>query len=88
MSQVGWVERSADPPAPFSDARFRHDPEQLASEIQKLPPADFCKLAYWIAERDQDRWDRQLEGDAAAGRLDALADEALREHRAGRTRPL
>jgi hypothetical protein len=37
---------------------------------------------------DADSWDRQLEADAAAGRLDALAEEALSEHRAGRTRSL
>lgn len=51
--------------------------EQLESEIEKLAPAEFRKLADWITERDQERWDRQLEHDAATGRLDALADEAL-----------
>lgn len=62
--------------------------EQLESEILKLPPRDFRKLADWLAERDQERWDRQLEQDVAAGRLDALTDEAIREHQAGRTQPL
>lgn len=62
--------------------------QQLESEIRKLPPADFRKLADWVAETDQERWDRQLEKDVAAGRLDALADEAIRDHEAGRTRPL
>lgn len=62
--------------------------EQLESEIEKLPPAEFRKLADWITERDHERWDRQLEQDAASGRLDALANEALRDHAAGRTCPL
>lgn len=62
--------------------------EQLEHEILKLPTEDFRKLADWVAERDQDRWDRQLEADIAAGRLDALCDEAVRDHLAGRTRPL
>jgi hypothetical protein len=35
------------------------------------------------AEVDAERWDRQIEADVAAGELDALAGEAIREHRAG-----
>jgi hypothetical protein len=62
--------------------------EQLEREILNLPPLDFRRLADWIAARDQERWDPQREEDVAAGKLDALADEALAEHRAGRTRPL
>jgi len=62
--------------------------EQLQSEIEKFPPAEFRKLADWITERDHERWDRQLERDAASDHLDALANEALRDHAAGRTRPL
>lgn len=34
------------------------------------------------------RWDEQIARDVAAGRLDALADEALAEFRAGLTREL
>jgi hypothetical protein len=34
------------------------------------------------------RWDRQIEADSAAGRLDPLVGEALAEHRAGKTTPL
>jgi hypothetical protein len=33
-------------------------------------------------------WDRQFETDVAAGRLDALAEEALADLRAGRTWPI
>jgi hypothetical protein len=33
-------------------------------------------------------WDKQLESDVAAGKLDACAREALREHKAGRTTSL
>jgi hypothetical protein len=33
----------------------------------------------WFADFDGEAWDRQFEADAAAGRLDALGDEALRD---------
>ena len=35
-----------------------------------------------------DDWDREIERDVAAGRLDHLAAEALADLRAGRARPL
>ena len=38
-------------------------------------------------EIDARIWDRKIEEDVAAGRLDELANEALSDLRAGRTRP-
>ena len=38
----------------------------------------------WFAEFDAELWDRELERDVAAGRLDALAEEALQALREGR----
>ena len=38
----------------------------------------------WFAGYDIDAWDRQLEADVAAGRLDALAEGAWTDLRAGR----
>jgi hypothetical protein len=37
----------------------------------------------WFAQFDGEAWDKQIESDAAAGRLDRLADEALAEYHAG-----
>jgi hypothetical protein len=39
-------------------------------------------------ECDAAEWDRQLESDVDAGRLDALLRDAQRDHRAGRTKAL
>ncbi len=38
----------------------------------------------WFAERDAAEWDRQFEADVAAGRLDSLGEEALKDLREGR----
>jgi hypothetical protein len=43
-----------------------------------------ARFRKWFVEYDAAAWDKQLEADVAAGRLDALANEALREHKAGR----
>ncbi|MFZ2357839.1 MAG: hypothetical protein WA040_00705 [Anaerolineae bacterium] len=50
--------------------------EQLQVEIDALPESDFARLRQWFIDRDWERWDRQLEIDVAAGKLDFLLDEA------------
>lgn len=51
--------------------------EQLQTEIEALPPGDFERLRKWFIDKDWEKWDRQLESDVAAGRLDFLIDQAL-----------
>jgi hypothetical protein len=62
--------------------------EQITGAVKQLPKKDLTRFRKWFAEYDAAVWDRQLKQDAAAGRLDALAREALRDHRADRTREL
>jgi hypothetical protein len=50
--------------------------EAIQAEIESLSREDFTRLREWIAERDWQDWDRQIERDAAAGKLDFLRDEA------------
>jgi hypothetical protein len=61
--------------------------EEIEAAIEVLPREQFFRLVAWLRERFEDEWDRQIEEDAKAGRLDAFAREALTEYRAGRTRP-
>ncbi|HSN74294.1 MAG TPA: hypothetical protein VL334_04255 [Anaerolineae bacterium] len=49
--------------------------EQLQIEIEALPESDFLRLRKWFVDWDWERWDKQLESDVAAGRLDFLLDE-------------
>ena len=62
--------------------------EQIEQQIKSLDDRAFAQLRQWFIEYDHARWDRQIEADSAAGKLDFLAAEALAEHRAGKTRPL
>jgi hypothetical protein len=62
--------------------------EAITAAIAELPPDQVAQIREWLNERDEAEWDAQIERDERAGRLDALADRALAEHRAGRTRPL
>ena len=61
---------------------------EITGAVKRLPKRDLARFRKWFAEYDAAEWDRQLESDAASGRLDALVREARRDHRAGRTKPL
>jgi hypothetical protein len=62
--------------------------EKIEREIAGLGRDDVMKLADWLAEYKANLWDEQIEEDAKAGRLDSLAERALADHRAGKTKPL
>lgn len=57
---------------------------EIEAAVQRLSPDDLEAFRVWFAEFDAVRWDRKIEQDAAAGRLDALADEALQDFHNGR----
>jgi hypothetical protein len=62
--------------------------ENLSERIEKLSPEELKRFRAWFAEFDARPWDAQIEADAKAGKLDALAVEALAEYKAGKTREL
>jgi hypothetical protein len=55
----------------------------IETAIENLPPDELAEFRRWFAEFDAANWDAQIEADAAAGKLDALAAEALAEYRGG-----
>ena len=62
--------------------------EKIEQEIQALSPEELAQFRAWFLEYDWAIWDRQIERDAEAGRLDDLAARALRDHAAAKTTPL
>jgi hypothetical protein len=58
--------------------------EDIESAVRDLSPEDLATFRRWFAEFDAAAWDEQIEEDAQAGRLDALAHEAIDELRGGR----
>ena len=59
------------------DAVKNLDEQEKGEFLEKLTEIDF-----------DDAWDRQIEADAKAGRLDHLWRQALEDIDAGRTKPL
>ena len=62
--------------------------EEIEQEIKKLSPKELAELRLWFVAFDADAWDAQIESDAATGKLDALAAEALAEYEAGKAREI
>ena len=62
--------------------------ERIEQDVRALSPEELAKFRAWFLEYDWAAWDRQLKRDVQAGKLDTLADKALRDHAAGKTKPL
>ena len=62
---------------------------EILEAVRRLPPGKKEEFLDGLREIDfEDVWDRQIEADAKAGRLDSLWREALKDIEAGRTKPL
>jgi len=55
------------------------DIEEIKTVISKMSREKLSLFRSWFEEFDADAWDSQFEDDVIAGRLDDLADEALRD---------
>jgi len=62
--------------------------EKIEQEVQALSQEELAQFRAWFLEFDWVVWDRQIEQDARTGRLDALAEQALRDHASGKTKRL
>ena len=62
--------------------------QNIEWEIQKLTPSELANFRKWFHEFDADNWDRQIEEDARAGKLDALADAAIKAFKSGECKEL
>ena len=62
--------------------------EAIEEQIEKLSPDELAAFRQWYAVFDAKTWDHQFEADVKAGRLDSLAEKALRAHTSGQSKPL
>ncbi len=60
----------------------------LEKEILELSRDELTTFRDWFVKFDADEWDRQIESDIEAGKLDKLAAKALSEHKRGESREL
>ena len=61
---------------------------QIKAAIDQLSLPERCELEAWLHPFEDDAWDEQMKRDAAAGKFEALNEEAAAEHTADKTIPL
>jgi hypothetical protein len=62
--------------------------EDIEKAVAELPPDQFARFRDWFERFDAARFDRKIERDAAAGKLDSFAEQAIDDFRKGRAREL
>ena len=58
--------------------------EEIQFAVSQLSREELNEFREWYEEFDSDVWDRDFEEDVKAGKLDALAEKAMADFRAGR----
>ena len=61
---------------------------EIEAAISNLPPQDFAQVRDWLLERDNLLWDKEIEEDAATGRLNHIIEEIESDIAADRVKPL
>lgn len=62
--------------------------KEIEAAIARLPAKELAELMTWLEEYHAQVWDKQIEDDLEAGRLDTLLSEVDRDYEAGLSRPL
>ncbi|MEW6067361.1 MAG: hypothetical protein AB1610_03585 [Nitrospirota bacterium] len=57
--------------------------EEIEKEVQGLKPDELQAFRKWFWEFDAQEWDRQFEKDALSGKLDSLAETAIKAFKSG-----
>lgn len=53
--------------------------QEIENALESLPKEKLVEFRNWYSQFDDDRWDEQFEQDVHTGKLDKLAEEALRD---------
>ena len=61
---------------------------EIKQAILDLPEAEYTELCRWLLDQDWERWEREFDEDVRAGKLDALAAEALEAKAKGELKDL
>ena len=56
---------------------------EIKEAIQNLPPTEFAEIVRWLEDVQEDEWDRQIEADAAAGRLNYFKEQVAHARATG-----
>jgi hypothetical protein len=61
---------------------------EIEAAVSRLSSQELAEFRAWFEARDARAWDGEIEQDIRTGRLDELAEKALADRAAGRTKEL
>ena len=62
--------------------------QEIKAAVTRLPSEELAELMTWLGEYHAQVWDKQIEDDLEAGRLDTMLSEIDGEYESGLSRPL
>ena len=62
--------------------------DELKAAIESLPSEEFSEIFRWLSDKDWERWDKEIEADSQAGKLDFLVREGREERTKGTLKDL
>ncbi|MGA3024811.1 MAG: hypothetical protein ABSF98_08595 [Bryobacteraceae bacterium] len=62
--------------------------QEIAEQMRTLSGAELRELRAWLDDYEDRVWNERFEAEVAAGKWDALAGKALRDHSEGNSTPL
>jgi hypothetical protein len=62
--------------------------DEIKADIERLPSEEVAELFRWLSEKEWENWDKEVEADSAAGKLDFLVQEARDEKAKGTLKEL
>ncbi len=62
--------------------------KELEKAVTDLPPDKLAEFRAWFESFDAARWDQQIEEDVKSGKLDRVAERAIKDYSKGKAKPL
>ena len=62
--------------------------QRLESEVKSLSAQELAAFRAWYEKFDANSWDKQIEADAEAGKLDKLAAQAIADYKTGKAKSI
>ena len=62
--------------------------QRLESEVKSLSAQELAAFRAWYEKFDAENWDKQIEADAEAGKLDKLAAQAIADYYTGKAKSI
>lgn len=62
--------------------------QELEMAVTALQKSEYAEFRQWFLKSDWEKWDREIEQDAASGKLDFLVQEAAEAKKQGALRNL